>query len=204
MPKVSQQHLDARRAQILDAASHCFSEKGFHSTTMKDIVRGSKLSPGAIYRYFDSKDDIIDAIAGERHSRENSVLVQALDDKEGGLRLLREVSTAFFADFASPRRLEERRVGVEVWAEALRNPRVLKIVRRGVDEPRAILAQVIRRLQEDGELSEHFDAEGMASVMVAIFQGFVLQQAWDPEIDTESYVRTVGDLIDLIAMQSEK
>jgi len=30
MPKVSQEHLDARRQQILDAAAECLASKGFH------------------------------------------------------------------------------------------------------------------------------------------------------------------------------
>jgi AcrR family transcriptional regulator len=59
MPKVSQAHRDARRAQILEAAIICFSRRGFHSATMQDIVRQSRLSPGAIYNYFASKEDSV-------------------------------------------------------------------------------------------------------------------------------------------------
>jgi AcrR family transcriptional regulator len=50
MPKVSRAHLDARRRQILDAAAACFAQQGFHRTTMQDVVRRARLSPGAIYR----------------------------------------------------------------------------------------------------------------------------------------------------------
>ncbi|PVR94745.1 TetR family transcriptional regulator, partial [Salmonella enterica subsp. enterica serovar Anatum] len=34
MPKVSQEHRDARRAQILQAAAACFERKGYQRTTM--------------------------------------------------------------------------------------------------------------------------------------------------------------------------
>ena len=59
MPKVTQAHLEARRQQILDAAFGCFARQGFHQTTMQDICREAELSPGAVYRYFDSKEAII-------------------------------------------------------------------------------------------------------------------------------------------------
>ena len=65
MPKVTDAHLEARRQQILDAASACFARQGFHQTTMQDICRKAELSPGAVYRYFASKEDIIAASCQE-------------------------------------------------------------------------------------------------------------------------------------------
>jgi TetR/AcrR family transcriptional regulator, transcriptional repressor of aconitase len=65
MPSVSQEHLDARRRQILDAARRCFVRNGFHATSMQDVLAEANLSAGAVYRYFRGKDEIIAAIAGE-------------------------------------------------------------------------------------------------------------------------------------------
>ena len=65
MPKVTQQHRDARREQILAAARRCFLSDGFHATSMQDLFAASGLSSGAVYSYFASKDDVIVAIAEE-------------------------------------------------------------------------------------------------------------------------------------------
>src|SRR5262249_5925610 len=65
MPKVTQEHVDARRRQILSAAVRCFAREGFHRTTMQDIFREAELSPGAVYSYFAGKDELIVAIIGE-------------------------------------------------------------------------------------------------------------------------------------------
>src|ERR687892_1283375 len=65
MPKVTEEHLAARRRQILDAALVCFSRRGFHQTSMQAIFEESGLSPGAVYRYFKSKEEIVEAIATE-------------------------------------------------------------------------------------------------------------------------------------------
>ena len=58
----------------------CFSENGFHQTGMADIVRRSGMSHGAVYVHFESKDDIIEALADDRHQSEaelNSVVESA-------------------------------------------------------------------------------------------------------------------------------
>ena len=194
MPKVSPEHSDARRRQILDAALQCFSKQGFHKTTMKDIMKASGLSAGAIYNYFSAKGEIVDAIARERHASERSLLTSAIAENDKSLDL-NALARAFFASFASREHREARRVGVEMWAEALRNPDVLTTVRRGVDEPVRLLAKIIADCQEKDELPSEIDPDGLARVMVAIFQGFVLQQAWDPETNSEQYLAAVESIL---------
>jgi AcrR family transcriptional regulator len=198
MPKVSPEHSDTRRRQILDAALECFSENGFHGTTMRDIVSATGLSAGAIYNYFSSKAEIVDAIARERHASERGLLMSVLADREKPLDL-HELARAFFGSFAASEQRAGRRVGIEVWAEALRNPDVLESVRRGVDEPRLLLARIVRECQERDELPPELDPEGIARVMVAIFQGFVLQQAWDPETDADQYLAAVDTILVALA-----
>ena len=59
MPKISDEKRAARRTQILEAAWTCFQKEGLHATTMDDIIRASRLSAGAVYSYFPSKDELI-------------------------------------------------------------------------------------------------------------------------------------------------
>ena len=49
MPRVSAAHEQEVRDRILAAAARVFSEKGYHSATIADVVRESGLSVGAIY-----------------------------------------------------------------------------------------------------------------------------------------------------------
>lgn len=50
---------EAKRKAILDEASRLFAERGFHATSVSDIVKGIDLPVGSVYTYFRNKDDII-------------------------------------------------------------------------------------------------------------------------------------------------
>jgi len=47
-----------RRQQIMIAAKRAFYSKGFAKVTMEDIAREAELSPGTLYLYFKSKDEL--------------------------------------------------------------------------------------------------------------------------------------------------
>lgn len=49
---------EGRRRQILSAAKLLFSNRGFHQTTMEEIANEAELSPGTLYLYFKSKDEL--------------------------------------------------------------------------------------------------------------------------------------------------
>ena len=52
-----------RRFEILQAAQTCFARSGFHQTSMQEICTEAGMSPGNLYRYFRSKEEIIAGIA---------------------------------------------------------------------------------------------------------------------------------------------
>jgi AcrR family transcriptional regulator len=194
VPKVSEAYRDARRRQILDAAIACFARDGFHRTSMQHIVAAAGLSPGAIYRYFSSKEDIVEAIADERHARETALLAEALT--AGDVReALHRVTHAYFDWLKDPAEQQRRRVTVQVWAEALRNQRVAAIVERGTAQRHPATA-LFRAAQQRGALAADLDPDALSRLMLAVIQGFILQQAWDPTVDVDRYVQVLDALID--------
>lgn len=194
MPKVSQAHVDARRQQILDAAQACFSRDGLHRATMQDIIRQSGLSAGAIYRYFASKEEIVAAIAEARHARERALIAASAAAGDGTAAIAR-LAQDFLGALREPEERERRRVGVQLWAEALRDERIRDLVRRGVDGPRALIADLIRQAQRRGELPPALPPDAFARVVIALFHGFVLQQAWDERAALEPYLATIDVLL---------
>ena len=63
MPRVSQDHLDARRRQILDGARACFARHGYEGATVRRLEDATGLSRGAIFHHFRDKDSLFLAVA---------------------------------------------------------------------------------------------------------------------------------------------
>src|SRR5208282_3140638 len=61
-PAVSDHDKLRRRDEIMAAAKKVFASNGFHSTTIADVAKEANLAYGSIYQYFDSKDDLFDAL----------------------------------------------------------------------------------------------------------------------------------------------
>ena len=51
---------------IFDAAKAEFLEKGFRGASLRNIVKTANVTTGAFYGYFNSKEELFDAIVGEQ------------------------------------------------------------------------------------------------------------------------------------------
>jgi TetR/AcrR family transcriptional regulator, transcriptional repressor of aconitase len=63
VPRVSQDHLDARRHQILDGARVCFARYGYEGATVRRLEEATGLSRGAIFHHFRDKESLFLALA---------------------------------------------------------------------------------------------------------------------------------------------
>jgi AcrR family transcriptional regulator len=193
MPKISEAKRQARQLQILDAATRCFARDGFHRTSMEDIVRESGLSPGAIYCYFRGKHEIVEAISAQRHTRDSALLAEFVSSPNVG-EALKAVSRALVVMLREPKEKERRKVSIQFWAESLLDRRIRKIAERGIRQ-RDRLTVALLDAQRNGELAASLDVDAVSRVMLALLQGLILQQAWEPELDIEGYVTTAVGLI---------
>ena len=66
MPRRPGPPTEERRSQILEAALQVFAEKGFKGATNKNIGDAAGVSPGLIYWYFKSKEDLLFALIENR------------------------------------------------------------------------------------------------------------------------------------------
>ncbi|MGW0820636.1 TetR/AcrR family transcriptional regulator [Streptomyces sp. NPDC002845] len=182
MPRVSQERLDARRRQILDAAARCFARNGFHATSMQDVLKEADLSAGAVYRYFSGKEQLIAAIVTE-------VLGEIRAKFEGAARqspppppdvlvtsVLDEMLGAHAA-WAPDGGTAFPGLVVQVWAETLRNEELSALVDKGYDAVRAAWVKVVQGYQDAGMMRDDVPAESVARTMIALAQGYIAQRA---------------------------
>lgn len=194
MPKVSPEHLERRRQQILNAALTCFDRAGFHGSSMQDIFEEAGLSTGAVYRYFSSKEEIIEALAEQRHAKEAALIDQVLD-VEDPRTALHQLADLYFEWMIDPEEQRRRRLGVQIWAEAVHNVRLRATVQAGADQ-RRLLAGLIERAKRQDLLDPAVDTEAMTRIYLALFQGFLIQQAWQPDLDVAPYLQQLHFIID--------
>jgi len=115
MPRLADPHLPLRRrAQILEAALYCFRARGFRQTTIEDICGEARISPGALYRYFDTKADIIAAIALDARTPAETA-IQRLGDAEGLIDALAQLARAAFEPLSDD---GDAALLADIWAEA--------------------------------------------------------------------------------------
>ena len=183
MPKVQPEYLEHRRQQILDAAATCFSRNGFHQTSMHDICGEAELSPGAVYRYFRSKEEIIGAISDVNH-RQELAMVEEIKSRGATLEVINELANEFFGNLPD----DKARLSLDLWAEATRNESIRETLRRGNEGYRESLADIVRRSQAKGEINPDLNPDSVARVFCAFYEGFLLQRTFDPNFSVWDYV----------------
>ena len=61
-----------RRRQLIDAATAVFSQKGFSGSTTKEIAGRAKINEATIFRHFESKDALFDAVVADKFTEFNN------------------------------------------------------------------------------------------------------------------------------------
>jgi AcrR family transcriptional regulator len=98
---------DVRRQLLLDAARSAFFELGMEKTSIREIAKRAGYTPGAIYSYFTSKEEVYGALLGESLDRLNEAVQRVQRKGATDVDELRASATAFF-DFyrENPRDLD--------------------------------------------------------------------------------------------------
>lgn len=194
MPKVSEKHSEARRQQIIDAAYRCFARKGFHQATMRDIYEEAQLSPGAVYHYFESKDDIIRASFDFDYHRSVDLFsaAQESDDPVGVISMLFDF---FFQGLEGAAALGAGRVNVQGWGEALINPRLFETVKSVLENYLGALSSIVRKGQEMGQINRAIDPTSVGQLLLALYYGLEFQKAINPDLDVSAYTAAAKKVV---------
>ena len=193
VPRVSADHLTARREQILAAARICFLRNGLHSTSMQDLIREADLSVGAVYRYFKSKNEIISAIA-EGVAGSMAVRLHEIAAQEPALPLVDAMSLLLDEVDAQLGPDGNFRLALQVWTEATLDPAIGPIVRERLLAVRSAFAELAERAAERGELPPGADLDGTAAVLFGMLPGYALQRTLIGDPAKETYLAGVRAL----------
>jgi TetR/AcrR family transcriptional repressor of uid operon len=180
---------DRRRRQILDAALACFRRRGFHQATMQEICAEANMSAGALYRYFNSKAEIIGAIAEDKHADSDGAFLDAT--RKGPLiDALSLIARDFFEKFAEG----DGALIADIFAEAIRDDAVaaplLKINQNSVD----YCVDAIKAAQMRREIDEKLDPREAANTLFAAIEGIALRRAFLRDTNPDAALAQFRDL----------
>jgi AcrR family transcriptional regulator len=190
MPRTPQtrqnQPPEVRRAQILAAALHCFSDRGYHAATMDDLARASGLSKGSLYWHFESKEEVFLALFDQFAAQAFGWL-----DEEAARRgpVLEAIGRAF-GRFVEGLLAEGPLL--PAWMEFLAHPLARDRFAGVYAETRSRLAALIREGIERGEVRA-LAPISVAAAIVAGAEGLLLQAVMDPAFDARAHWPVLWD-----------
>ncbi len=84
-PETNEQMRAESQKKILETAGAPFAQKGYFNVRMAEIGQQARMSPGNIYLYFSSKEEILKAILVEYFAAFDDLWAQAEQDQGSGL-----------------------------------------------------------------------------------------------------------------------
>ena len=179
MPRVSADHLQARRRQILDGARSCFARHGYEGATVRVLEEEIGLSRGAIFHHFPDKDALFLALAAE----DAQAMLETVAE-DGLVQVMREM-------VAAP---DAGRLGTQL--EIARRLRTDQPFRAAWEPRRRELEQAVRarltRQRDAGSLRSDVDIEDLAAYLELIMEGLVAHLAAGQPADR------LGGVLDLV------
>jgi len=182
MPKISEERKTERREQILAAARRCFAELGYEGATVVRLEEATGLSRGAIFNYFESKEELFIELAVQDSARMSELWVN--EGLEAVVREVMDIDPAWLA----------------VYLELIRRVRTDAEFRGRIEARQAEVAPVNRAKVEQGQRSGEFrddvEAKWIGIFVNLVLNGLALQRAsGDEPPSAELVLSLLGDAI---------
>jgi TetR/AcrR family transcriptional regulator len=164
------------REHVLDAAEDVFSRKGFHDATIKEIAEVAEFSVGAVYSFFENKDDLFLSVIERRGGELVPAMRQLLESHESPadqLHALADLQVEFFRQHPNFSRLYLQATGSPLFNV---KASLGDIAQKRYDAAMGLESSLFDRGQADGSF-----VAGDAGVLAEVFSGIIrAYQATDP------------------------
>jgi AcrR family transcriptional regulator len=195
MARVTEEHIEARKSQIVDAAWTCFARNGYHRTTMQDIATEAGLSAGAIYRYFDGKEAVLVAINQRSQALGRALVAAAAGDNADPIRSIAIIGEAMLRFFHDPEFETIARINIEIWPEILRHEHLRKAVGDEMRFWRATFTKLMTDARDRGYLRTDVNPEALAQALICTWEGMRHYRMADDGFRPEALVEVFRSLL---------
>jgi AcrR family transcriptional regulator len=165
---------EVREKEILDAAIRCFSKKGYHETTMDDIVAESGLTKGGIYWYFKGKREVFIVLIEEQLREEESLWEELSREYELGSELMIKAGHLYLQHH-----LEDEQIAplvAEFMAESYRDEKIRRKMNEHYAEWQKIIKGAFDQAIQEGKM-KGFNSGELSLALTALLGGLI-NQCW--------------------------
>ena len=184
-----------RRQRILEAGERAFVRNGFHATTMQHVADEAGMSAGNLYRYFPSKEAIVEGLC----ELDQVEMAQAFAELMADNLHIAEAMRCGLRKHVLAKPPEKARLLVEIWAEAARNPRVAQLTRTIDAEVRARVEGLMDAAKAAGvaspRLDSRFGARFFVTFVAGLFKRMAIEGDFNPEAETPMAIGVLKALL---------
>ena len=178
MPKVSEEHKERRREQILDGARRCFARYGYEGATVARLEEETGLSRGAIFNYFPNKAALFVELAVETSRRVTDIWLNE------GFRAVLDAIVHEDPDWLAVQFEATRRVRTD--------PDFRELIEEREREFEANRPARLERLR--GRVRDDVPVESAAIFLASVVNGLALRRATDePMPDLDAIAKLVDE-----------
>ena len=184
-----ERRIAARTAQLLDAAAHVFSHKGYEKATTKEIAEVADVSEGTLFNYFATKRDLLIGVA-KAYADEVAADIESVKGESFEDMLAQLMANRF-------RRGRERRLFMLFLYEARLNADVHRYyVQEALHRIIVTTEQRLKSLIKSGTIRP-IDPAVAARMMSATIMGFAALFELGESISTNTPERLGADVTDI-------
>ena len=166
MPKVVPEYKEEAKARILNAATEMFLEQGYKNTKMTQIAKKLGVSKGALYQYYNSKEELLlEVIKSGAQFRRSSVFNNMT------LEQLPLLSTKEYYDRMVQSTAQIDKFGVEIAGIALHNPELMKGMRNFYLDEVNIIQEYFEVAKKAGKIKPETDTRVIAVAILSFRSG---------------------------------
>lgn len=178
-PKDNQEIRDARREEILAAATRVFTEKGLAQAKINDIAAAAGLSHGLVYHYFASKEAIFGAIVDQMIEK-----IRGEMELDPGLSPLQQIIASIERSRVETCQggVDARRVVSQAMMQGALPDAIRKKLASHFKQIHRRAVTVVRQAQESGEVDREIDAEELAAALICLMRGMSIRMPGFPTL----------------------
>jgi AcrR family transcriptional regulator len=199
MPKVVPEYKEVAKSKIVEAARVVFGKKGYHDATMDDVAKEVGVSKGALYSYFNSKEDLLKEISLQGHQTLRIILgeTSACKNLESALEQVYVTITGKYKG--------NLHTHFEIVALASHDANIRKIVFKDYQKDIDAIEGFVNEKKKQGFIRMDVNARVLAELFTALYMGTLakLVMGFPDEVVRDQWIKSMVLILGIASKQSK-